>query len=1311
MPLTFHILDSLAQDITVTETEDTQEIEFPAAAAPDSDSDDEVRTRRRGVKGPKGPQALANRKMVIHLFGSTAEGKPVRVNVTGFQPFFYVRLPDGTQKTRALFESRFGAALIAAAAAADKAIVDVETTFVKRKLLFGYTGGADFPFARLAVESIAAFRTVKSIFLNKDCDPIFRLGSAEPLEVFEANLDPMLRFFHLRDIQPCGWVTVDDDADAADEDIFVDWETVSPCAKPPAAVAPFLIASWDIETYSENGEFTIPKRGYERAAKLLVAGASDALAAVEMLRGGLLYPDSPPRGMDPLRLRTGGVPDRRKLDAILGDQAFLDELDAALSGAATTTGVAREAKVKRIQELLGRRLARTFPLAGDPVIQIGVVLQRGAAKPEKHIFVVGTCAAVEGATVHAYGGEREMLKGFAAAIRRWNPDILLGYNVFGFDENYVWVRAVELGLAKETTTESGWTRTTCDPDFHAFSRLCDRNKEFALETKFLSSSALGDNTMYMWTTHGRLQVDLYHYIKRGYALPSYKLDDATQHFMSGKLVGVEAPAGAETWALITKATADATVGRAVVLLDETGDGVVEKLEIVAVEAGKVIVRAPDGDDRDDLALAAQTAVKWAIVKDDVSPQDIFRFHRTGPAERAKVAAYCIQDCVLVLDLYKKLDVFNNSMAMANACSVPVGYIFTRGQGIKIESLIFKECHYRGQAVKVLPSPSRGPDGGPAAGQEESYEGAIVLDPVPGFYFDSPIGVADFASLYPSTIISENISYDTLVWVKDFNLDGSFRGYSLGDESGERFAGLGVRWTDITFDIWGSDPADTRKHPAKIKTGLRVCRYAQFPGEEKGTLPQILAKLLATRKAKRKEGDKETDPFRKALLDAEQLAYNLTANSLYGQLGSATFKIRLQHLAASTTAYGRKQIMFAKAAIEKFYGPGAGDPRCEATMVYGDTDSLFVNFHVRDPATGEPLTGRAALEATMELTEEAGKFVSRCLAPPHDFEYDKVFSPFIIFSKKRYVGNKYEESPEHYSQTSMGIATKRRDYAPLVKVIYGGALRILLTDKDINAAITFVQDKMIELVEGKMSMNLLTMSKSLRAEYKMATPPAHKVLAERIAARDPGNAPASGDRIPFIYVMPPPGQQAAKLQGERVETPSWIRAKGLKPDYRFYLEHQLLNPVTQLFALVAERIPGVVPPKNGWAAASPGERESATTEAIFRPVFNLCDRIATRQYGAKMFGLAPVPAVAAEKPKMVASVGTGTTATATPNARPPPKQASISSYFIDKMVLKSLTKSASPPKEAAAVAPGAAATATAKPRTSKTSKKAGKVLEI
>jgi DNA polymerase elongation subunit (family B) len=396
--------------------------------------------------------------------------------------------------------------------------------------------------------------------------------------------------------------------------------------------------------------------------------------------------------------------------------------------------------------------------------------------------------------------------------------------------------------------------------------------------------------------------------------------------------------------------------------------------------------------------------------------------------------------------------------------------------------------------------------------------------------------------------------------------------------------LGVRWLDISFTIWKADPADTRKVPKKIAMGTRVCRYAQPPNGGKSALPIIVRNLLAARAAKRAEIKKESDPFRKALLDAEQLAYKLTANSLYGQLGSGTFKVRLQHLAASVTAYGRKQILFAKAAIEKFYGPEARDPRCCAKVVYGDTDSLFVEFNPRNPETGERLHGREALQAVIDITTEAGHFVTKALKPPHDFEFDKAFYPFIIFSKKRYVGNMYEENADEYVQKSMGIATKRRDYAPIVKTVYGGAVKILLTERDVGKAAEFVRGWVKSLVDNKVSLNQLLLTKSLRAEYKTPTPPAHKVLADRIAARDPGNAPASGDRLSFVYFKTPPGFVGATgTQGDRVETPAYMKANGLAPDPEFYIDHQLVSPVGQLFSILVDQLPDVRPPAKGWAA--------------------------------------------------------------------------------------------------------------------------------
>lgn len=1216
---TFHILDAFTQDEEVQEIiEDKKVVVYESGDDPLSDDEYESRRKRPGGSGSgSGPSDLEKKSLIIHLFGVTAEGKPVRANVYGFQPYFYLRLPNANQDTKTLFKSRFTSELNRRHVPVDQ----VEMTFCEKKVLYGYTGNRSFPFVMIKVKSRAAFQKLKQIVLKYETSEfIFRLkqGGA-PLEVYDANLDPMLRFFHVQNIQPCGWVSIDGELDASDQ-IDCSWDEVLP-AKGPVPCAPFLLAIWDIECYSESGDFPVAKKG-------------------------------------------------------------------------------------------------------DPIIQIGVVLVRAGSPTEKHIFVRGTCDAVPGAIVHSKLTEKAMLMDWASFMDERNADMLIGYNTFGFDERYVWERAQQLGI--EGTTE-----------FQALSRLADIGKEVKLEEKRLSSSALGDNFLFTWSTHGRVQIDLYHYIKRSFNLTSYKLDSVCQHFMSGKLTGVDTggtdvPSGC--WVLKTKTTGDVVIGRYIVLLDETGDIAVDKLKIVDIRKGSgVVVEAGSVED----ALNTGLAVKWAVVKDDVSPADIFRLDRGSSADRARIAAYCVQDCDLTYELYKKLDVFNNAMAMANTCPVPVAYIFTRGQGVKIESLIFKECLESGQVIKLLPS------GGAASGQEESYEGAIVLDPKPGFYFESPVGVADFASLYPSTVESENISHDSLVWAKDYDTAGNFERFSFGSEDAEKYATEGVLFTDIDFDIWGPHPEDDmKKMPRKIVTGRRICRYAQPPSltpgsgaDPKGTLPTIVRKLLAARKAKRKEAEKETDPFRKALLDAEQLAYKLTANSLYGQLGSGTFKIRLQHLAASVTAYGRKQIMAAKEVIETFYGPAAGSKEFCAETVYGDTDSLFINFNPRNPETGARLEGLEALKATMHLTEEAGQLVTQGLKPPHDFEYDKVFYPFIIFSKKRYVGNKYEEDPEHYSQTSMGIATKRRDFAALVKTVYGGAIRILLTEKDVAAAVSFVQEKVMELVSGKMSMNQLTISKSLKAEYtkdkliseliklerdfskatdesekeklrndikektasmNRASIPPHVIMARRMAERDPGNAPASGDRIPYVYIRAPVGQVESKLQGDRIEHPSYVKEKGLKLDTRYYIEHQLMNPLAQLFSLCLNQMPG-------YKGHSVGMEEVAASDILFKEAIAESDRQGRENF-AKKFGITIIPRVVTAKPIVAGLVASAApvppVASVASVASVVPaiggavkKQATLDRFMIDSMLVEASKAATAKAKVATKAATKAATTAT------------------
>ena len=55
---------------------------------------------------------------------------------------------------------------------------------------------------------------------------------------------------------------------------------------------------------------------------------------------------------------------------------------------------------------------------------------------------------------------------------------------------------------------------------------------------------------------------------------------------------------------------------------------------------------------------------------------------------------------------------------------------------------------------------------------KGYEGAICLQPKCDLYLDNPVACVDYSSLYPSSMISENISHDSKVWTKEYDLEGT-----------------------------------------------------------------------------------------------------------------------------------------------------------------------------------------------------------------------------------------------------------------------------------------------------------------------------------------------------------------------------------------------------------------------------------------------------------------------------------------------------------------------------------------------------------
>jgi len=258
------------------------------------------------------------------------------------------------------------------------------------------------------------------------------------------------------------------------------------------------------------------------------------------------------------------------------------------------------------------------------------------------------------------------------------------------------------------------------------------------------------------------------------------------------------------------------------------------------------------------------------------------------------------------------------------------------------------------------------------------------------------------------------------------------------------------------------------------------------------------------------------------------------------------------VAACTTAAGRDRIQFAKSIVENEFG---------GEVIYGDTDSIFIKFPTKD------------LAESIELGKKSAERITSLCRKAHKIEYEKTFFPFILFCRKRYVGLMYEDDVTKCKRKTMGVALKRRDNAPIVKDIFGGALDILMEKRSILPAQIFVREMLTQVIQNKLPLDKYIITKQLRDDYKNPGQIAHRVLADRMEERDAGNAPQVGDRLAYIYVD---NRKDAKKQGDRIEHIDYVKEKGLKPDTEFYITNQIQNPVAQLFALAIENLEGYKP---------------------------------------------------------------------------------------------------------------------------------------
>ena len=112
-----------------------------------------------------------------------------------------------------------------------------------------------------------------------------------------------------------------------------------------------------------------------------------------------------------------------------------------------------------------------------------------------------------------------------------------------------------------------------------------------------------------------------------------------------------------------------------------------------------------------------------------------------------------------------------------------------------------------------------------------------------------------------------------------------------------------------------------------------------------------------------------------------------------------------------------------------------------------------------------------------------------------------------------------------------------------------------------------------MIDDYFDLNMFVISKTLREYYKDPESIAHKVLANRMGERDPGNKPASNERIPYVYIKIKELPGVDYLQGDRIEHINYVREQKLQVDYEVYIKNQLMKPISQIFELVVEHIPG------------------------------------------------------------------------------------------------------------------------------------------
>lgn len=486
-----------------------------------------------------------------------------------------------------------------------------------------------------------------------------------------------------------------------------------------------------------------------------------------------------------------------------------------------------------------------------------------------------------------------------------------------------------------------------------------------------------------------------------------------------------------------------------------------------------ILRTTDSVDGEDVGA-----------KDDLSAEEQFRIYREGTKEEwYRLLHYSLRDSFTPLRIIDKIGTINNIFAMARIIGINIEEIYTRGQQHRLENRIFQDRIQN----KVVLDPKRNV-------KFKKFKGAVVQSPL--LKLMRNVATLDFQSLYPSIIIAYNISHDTYI--------GS---------SASRIP------DDLTMEDVNVIEVDDRKHYF-VKSSVKL-----------GTIPKLLAAFLASRNEKKALMKKERDEVLHSILDGEQNALKVIANSFYGFLGAADGKLPFKEGAESVTAMGRKLITQVVHILRDEY---------KAIIVYGDTDSVFFTFD-----EWQPLRGIENIKKMMTEVEKIGDYVTKTInTNPIKIVLDHFYTHYLVQTKKCYLANEVASTPEglKVKLSFRGVLNARREHCRWSKELYAKlsttAIGSATFDDDeyqdmekLKICEEIILEHVLDLMELRTPAEHLLKIVQMGDNYKNKSYPLY-IFGER--EKENGRPISPGERFRYWIVKGPKGALIGSLYRRALE---------------------------------------------------------------------------------------------------------------------------------------------------------------------------------